>query len=101
MRTHHLHERWGSRIVDLGLASGPATRPRTMSLPLPTTVPVMNANGIVLTPPSPAPAPPAEAIRPSPPVGSLTSPAAPASVPPAPDEAALVMMSYMNTMEAS
>jgi malonyl CoA-acyl carrier protein transacylase/phosphopantetheinyl transferase (holo-ACP synthase) len=99
MRTHHLHERWGSRIVDLGLPSGPGRRPRTMSLPLPTTVPVMNANGIVLSPPSPAPAPPAEAIRPSPPVGSLPSPAALASVPPAPDEAALVMMSYMNTME--
>lgn len=100
MRIHHLHERWGSRIVDLGTASGPGTRPRTMSLQLPTTVPVMNANGIVLSPPVPAaPAPLADEIRPSPSVETRPAPAFPVPVPSEPDEASVVILSYMNTME--
>jgi malonyl CoA-acyl carrier protein transacylase/phosphopantetheinyl transferase len=98
LRIHHLHERWGSRVVDLRAGGGSGQR--SMSVQLPTHIRTMKAEGIVVSRPQPAPRDhpaPATAPVPAPAAETLPGPADPA--PPAPDEVAAVMLSYMNTME--
>jgi malonyl CoA-acyl carrier protein transacylase/phosphopantetheinyl transferase len=119
LRTQPLHERWGSRIVDLRGTGGPGPGRKPMAVQLAIHLPVMKAEGITLGRPQPAePArPPAASPSPaaaSPPPVAAVKPAPPP--PPAPatqvtvlaappprngtaDGPASVMMSYMDTME--
>jgi len=123
LRIHHLHERWGSRVVDFRKASGPGTGRKSMSVQLAIHLPIMKAEGLALGPapgaPTRAAAPPAAAAAPPPsaappsvaaiPVAAAAHPprngaplppaAARAVVSAGPDEASAVMMSYMDTME--
>jgi len=120
LRVHHLHERWGSRVVDLQDAGGSATARRGMSVQLAIHLPIMNADGIALRPPAPAapahpppvapgsqslvaPGPPAPVVPAHPPRTGAAPPSLPAegrgSLSSVPDEAAAVMVSYMETME--
>ena len=121
MRIEALHERWGSRVVSLDETGGSGTRRRSMSVQLAIHLPVMKADGIVLSRPGPAaPAPRVDASPPSLPVAIASRPPAPVAPPhpprvdatppsplveragavsPARDEATAVMVSYMDTME--
>jgi malonyl CoA-acyl carrier protein transacylase/phosphopantetheinyl transferase len=98
LRIHHLHERWGSRVVDL--RNGGGAGERSMSVQLPTHIRTMKAEGFVVGRPQPAVQDhhaPANAPVPSPPAEPRPGPAG--TLPSAPDEATAVMLSYMNTME--
>lgn len=124
LRIHHLHERWGSRVVDLRNAGAPGKGRKPMSVQLAIHLPIMKAEGLAL---APSPAAPAHAAAPAPPVSAPAPAAASASAltvpltaaaahpprngappPPAaaravvataPDDASAVMLSYMDTME--
>jgi malonyl CoA-acyl carrier protein transacylase/phosphopantetheinyl transferase len=97
LRIHHLHERWGSRVVELREAGGARTGLRSMSVQLAIHLPTMKAEGIALGRPGPA--------EPAHPTRVEAAPAAPSAEPVGPvsssqpDEAAAVMVSYMDTME--
>ncbi len=97
MRIHHLHERWGSRVVDFRETSGSQKGLRSMSVQLAIHLPTMKAEGIALGRPGPvAPAHPtrvdaAPALAPAVHADPVSSTV--------PDEAAAVMVSYMDTME--
>jgi len=118
LRVHPLHERWGSRVVDLEPPGAGGAKRRSMAVQLAIHLPVMKAEGIVLrrpqpaapavappvaapvpavAPPSPAPAPPssprADGVLPPP------HPAPGGDPGPTRDGASAVMMSYMDTME--
>ena len=96
LRVHPLHERWGSRVVDLHDAGGSGAERRSMSVQVAIHLPTMKADGIVLSRPGPvAPAhPPRVDAAPASPPAERAGP-----VSSAPDEAAAVMVSYMDTME--
>jgi malonyl CoA-acyl carrier protein transacylase/phosphopantetheinyl transferase len=95
MRVHHLHERWGSRVVDFRDPGGAGAGPRSMSVQLAIHLPTLKAEGLVLGRPGPPPAaaPRVDARPPSLPAERAGDVAF------APDEAAAVMVSYMDTME--
>lgn len=95
----HLHERWSSRVVDLGAAKGPGRK--SMALQLPIYLPPMKAEGIVVSRPAPAErAAPrqslAAATERAPPAGAALAPPA---VPSRRSAVDAVMISYMDTMD--
>jgi malonyl CoA-acyl carrier protein transacylase/phosphopantetheinyl transferase len=125
LRVHHLHERWGSRVVDLRGTGTTGAGRKAMSVQLAIHLPIMKAEGIAPgragaeaparpSPPAAAPPtvimPPAAAApprpaTPAPTVAASAVVAAPAPVAPvphrngAPHDAPAVMISYMETME--
>jgi len=118
LRVDHLHERWGSRVIDFRETSGSAAGRRSMSVQLAIHLPRMKAEGMTLGPPGAvapahptrveaAPAsPPAVHAAPAPPPAMHAAPAPPPAVHATPasssasdEAAAAVMVSYMETME--
>jgi malonyl CoA-acyl carrier protein transacylase/phosphopantetheinyl transferase len=95
----HLHERWGSRVVDIRAAKGPGRK--SMALQLPIYLPPMKAEGIFISRPAPAErATPHESVAAATEsVASRGAAMAPPVVPSQQNAVDAVMISYMDTME--
>jgi malonyl CoA-acyl carrier protein transacylase/phosphopantetheinyl transferase len=98
LRVDCLHERWGSRVVDIRAAASAGRR--SMALQLPIYLPPMKAEGVSISRPAPAAAIAArEAVAGAAGEAPVALSIVSAAQPLPPDPADAVMLSYMDTME--